>query len=141
MTLRREPGLAKAELHYRSARQYRELAQIVMSTSTNAVESDILAAGAGALLYECAKQCVDAVANLHGRDPKGNHEKMDEIYRVMADHPAYPDLLIGSTAAWYLHIHADQFDLPREEFDRNFAATTSFITEMLAIYESIRQSL
>ena len=34
MTLPREPGLAKAELHYRNARQYRELAQIVLSATT-----------------------------------------------------------------------------------------------------------
>ena len=141
MTLPREPGLAKAELHYRNARQYRELAQIVLSVSTDLVEHDILAAGAGALLYESAKQSVDAVANLHGRDPKGNHEKLEEIYRVMADYPSYSNLLLGAAATWYLHIHADQFDLTRDEFDQNFTATVSFIREMLTIYESVRQSL
>lgn len=141
MTLRREPGLAKAELHYRSARQYREMAQIARAASTGTVDYVVLTAGTGALLYEAAKQCVNAVANLRGQDPKRNQEKLAEISSIAADQYTGFDLIRGARAAWRLHIHADQFDLPREEFDQSFAAASSFITEMLAIYESIRQSL
>ena len=49
-------------------------------------------------------------------------------------------LLLGAAAAWYLHIYADQFDLARDEFDQNFAATVNFVREMLTIYESVLQN-
>lgn len=140
MTQNREPGLAKAELHYRSARQYRELSQIVMATTSDMVERNILAAGAGALLYEAAKQLVNAVANLHGQDPKGNREKLSEIHNIVAGQHTEFDLLDGATAAWRLHIHADQFNLTPDVFNRNLTTANEFIAEMQAIYENIRRN-
>ena len=140
MTQRLEPGPAKAEWHYRSARQYRELAQTVMALPVGAVEYNILAAGSGALLYEAAKQCVNAVANLRGQDPKGNREKLAAIDSIVADQHTQLDLVRGARAAWYLHVHADQFDLTPERFQRNLTVATAFVEEMLAIYQGIRQN-
>ena len=74
------------------------------------VERNSPVASSGALLYEAAKQCVNAVANLRGRDPKGNQEKLAEI------------------------------NSSHEQFVRNFTTATDFIGEMLAMYRSIRQS-
>ena len=101
-------------------------------------EYDILAASAGGLLYEASKQCVNAVANLRGRDPQRNHEKMSELSRIIAAHPVQFDLMGGARSAWRLHIHADQFNLPPQEFSRNFITANGFIAEMLAVYRSIR---
>ena len=139
MTQRVEPGPVKAELHYRSAQQYHELARIVSNAPDSPVERNILVASSGALLYEAAKQCLNAVANLRGRDPKGNQEKLSEINSIAADWYTRSDLVVGARSAWYLHIHADQFNLPPEEFSRNFATATDFIGEMMAIYQSIRR--
>ena len=140
MTSQIEPGLAKAELHYRSAQQYQELARIVTSAPEDPVGRDILVASSGALLYEAAKQCVNAVANLRGQDPKGNQEKLAEINSIAAACPTQSDLVIGARAAWYLHVHADQFHLTQAELDRNFTTATTFVSEMLAIYQCIRQN-
>ena len=141
MTQSHEPGPAKAALHYRNARQYQELAQIVMAMPTNIVEGNIRYASAGALLYEAAKQCVNAVSNLRGQDPKGNREKLSAINGMIADNPAYSTLLDGLTSAWYLHIHADQFDLSSDEFNHHYNVVSAFATQMLAIYQSIRQNV
>ena len=141
MTQSHEPGPAKAELHYRSARQYRELARIVTALPANVVERSILHASAGALLYGAAKQCVNAVANLRGQDPKGNREKLAAIIPLIADYPAYSTLFDGPTSAWYLHIHADQFDLSIDEFNHHYNVASAFVTQMLAIYQSILQSV
>ena len=68
MTLPSEPGPAKAARHYRRAGEYYELAQgFLARASGDAGAADILVAAGGALLYEAAKQCVNAVANLNGR--------------------------------------------------------------------------
>ena len=109
MTLPSEPGPAKAARHYRRAGEYYELAQgFLARASGDAGAADILVAAGGALLYEAAKQCVNAVANLNGRDPRGNHEKMAALRVIANAHPAYPHLIRGSRTAWDLHIHADQ---------------------------------
>ena len=81
------------------------------AASGDAGAADILVAAGGALLYEAAKQCVNAVANLNGRDPQANHEKMAALRVIANTHPAYPHLIRGSRTAWDLHIHADQGNL------------------------------
>ena len=64
MPPRPDPNLDKADLHHRRARQFRDLAQVILEASPITGEyTDILVDTAGALMYEAAKQWVNAVAN------------------------------------------------------------------------------
>ena len=98
---------------------------------------EILADTAGALLYEAAKQGVNAVANLRGRDPQDNHAKMAEIRSIIAEGLTQSNLRRGSQGAWQLHIHADQGNLTPASFSEHFANATAFVEEMQAIYRTL----
>lgn len=136
-----EPGPAKAARHYRRSGQYQNLAQgLLADASTDASAAEILTASAGALLYEAAKQCVNAVANLNGLDPQANHEKMAALRTIANTHPNYPDLQDASIAAWHLHIHADQFNLPPNDLASALAQTRRFIAAMQSIYRATTPS-
>lgn len=133
-----EPGQRKAALHYRRAGQYQSLAQSLLAgASVDIAVAEILTAAAGAMLYEAAKQCVNAVANLNGHDPQGNHEKMAELRIIANTYPNYPDLENDSKAAWHLHIHADQASLPPDELAPALERTRRFIADMQRIYRAI----
>ena len=137
MTLPSEPGPAKAARHYRRAGEYYELAQDFLTrASGDAGAADILAAAGGALLYEAAKQCVNAVANLTGRDPQANHEKMAALRAIANAHPTYPNLIGDSRMAWELHIHADQEHLTPRELTAYSESTRRFIMDMRSIYRA-----
>ena len=130
-----EPGLAKAAHHYRRAGEYQTLAQNLLDGgAVNAQNAEILTAAAGALRYEAAKQCVNAVANLNGRDPQANHEKMAALRAIADAHPNYPNLIDDSRAAWHLHIHADQFNLPPGRLASAQERTARFVADMMSIY-------
>ena len=134
-----EAQLAKAARHYRRAGQYQTLAQSLLADASVAVavaDAEILTAAAGALLYEAAKQCVNAVANLNGRDPQGNHEKMAELRTIANAHPNYPDLQDNSREAWHLHIHADQVNLTPDELATALERTARFISDLRSIYRA-----
>ena len=135
MTLSREPGRDKARWHYDRADTYQQLADELMEQSrTVPARAEILVDTAGAVLYEAAKQAVNAVANLRGRDPQDNHAKILEIRSIMADGLTPLDLLRQAHAAWQLHIHADQGNLTPASFSEHFANATAFVEEMQAIY-------
>ena len=138
MTLLREPGPTKARWHYQRADAYRELAQELLAQSRADPErAEILADTAGALLYEAAKQCVNAVANLRGRDPQDNRAKMVEIRAIIAEGFTSFNLQRGPAAAWDLHIHADQGTLLPERFSEQFILASAFVDEMQAIYRNL----
>ena len=135
MTLPSEPGPAKAAHHYHRAGEYYELAQgFLTRASGDTGAADILVAAGGALLYEAAKQCVNAVANLMGRDPQGNHEKMAALRAIANAHPAYTLLIRNSSQSWALHIHADQGNLPPDELATALERAARFIADMRSIY-------
>ena len=136
-----EPGLAKAAHHYRRAGEYQTLAQNLLDGgAVNAQNAEILTAAAGALRYEAAKQCVNAVANLNGRDPQANHEKMAALRAIADAHPNYPNLIDDSRAAWHLHIHADQFNLPPGRLASAQERTARFVADMMSIYRATAPS-
>lgn len=138
MTQPPEPGPDKAQWHYQRADAYRELAEGMLERSRTAAErAEVLADAAGALLYEAAKQCVNAVANLRGQDPQDNRAKMDEINAIVAEGFTVLDLIEGARAAWELHIHADQGGLLPDRFAGRFAMATDFVDEMQTIFRSI----
>ena len=138
MTQPPEPGPDKARWHYQRANAYRELAwELLERSRTSAERAAVLPDAAGALLYEAAKQCVNAVANLHGRDPQDNRAKMSEIRAIVAEGFTPFDLIEGSSAAWDLHIHADQATLLPNRFGDRFNTAADFVDEMQDIFRSI----
>ena len=138
MTQPREPGPAKADWHYQRTGAFRQLAVDLMEQSRAAPDrAEILIDTAGALLYEAAKQGINAVANLRGRDPQDNHAKMVELRRIIAEGLTLLDLQRGARAAWELHIHADQGNLTPERFTQHFSNASAFVDEMQAIYRNL----
>ena len=138
MTQPPEPGPDKAHWHYQRANSYREIAQELIERSrADAGRAEVLADVAGALLYEAAKQCVNAVANLRGNDPQDNHAKVAEVRAIIAEGLTSYDLRGGARAAWELHIHADQGGLLPDRFAGRFAMAADFVDEMQAIYRNI----
>ena len=154
-----EPGPAKAAFHYRRAGEYYELAQVVMAQPSSSyaraqmaiagapfralynLDADIWLASAGAFLYEAAKQSVNAVANLNGLDPQANQDKMDALRTIANAHPrTYPNLIVDSRAAWELHIHADQFNLPPDDLASRLERTRRFIADLQSIYRNTAPS-
>ena len=113
-------------MHAASARRYRRNAEALHQQDE--LES------AGALLYEAAKRCINAVANQQGSNPVKTTAKVQALQAVVAQGFTNVDLIRGWYAASYLHSHADQSRLSDAEFDDAWEVTQAFITEMLAIY-------
>ena len=114
-------------MHAASARRYRHNAEALHQQDE--LES------AGALLYEAAKRCVNAVANQQGNNPVKSTAKFRGLQAIVAQGITRFDLIRGWQAASYLHSHADQSRLSNAEFDDAWEVTQTFITEMLNIYE------
>ena len=62
----------------------------------------------GALMYEAAKQCVNAVANQRGANPGATGAKVNELRSIEAQRTDYPNLMKRWKLADHLHIHADR---------------------------------
>ena len=92
---------------------------------------------AAALLYESAKQCINAIANLNGQNPGAVGAKKAYL-RSLAGQPlgSQFDLIHGWEFATRLHIHADRGHLARDLFRDAWQVTQAFIDDMLAIYDS-----
>ena len=150
-----EPGPAKAAFHYRRAASYLQLAQVMMAQPSSSydqarvavagahsralynLDADIRLASAGALLYEAAKQSVNAVANLNGRNPQTNQEKRAELRTIADTHTTYRYLARDARSAWDLHIHADQAHLTPDELASAMERTRRFIADLQNIYRAI----
>ena len=63
---------------------------------------------AGALLYEAAKQCINAVANQRGENPGTVGGKVGIVRDTVAEVPDGHDLIRYWQGADKLHIHADR---------------------------------
>ena len=92
---------------------------------------------AGALLYESAKQCVNAVANQRGQNPGYTRAKTIYVENIAGQY-AYTRFALtnGWQSASHLHIHADRGYLSEEDFRQAWRATQTFIDDMLDIYAS-----
>ena len=92
---------------------------------------------AAALLYESAKQCVNAVANLNGQNPGAVGAKKAYLRNLTIRHPGNRlDLMQGWEASTQLHIHADRGHLTEEDFRDAWQTAQAFIDGMLTIYET-----
>lgn len=88
----------------------------------------------GALLYESAKQCVNAVANQQRQSPGYTKAKTVYVRSIAGQylHAGF-DLADGWQSASHLHIHADRGHLNEEDFHRDWLVIQSFIADMLDI--------
>ena len=111
------------------ARNYRRQAQLLLDRHDD-LDS------AGALLYESAKQCINAVANRQGENPGPTGAKIRFLRGMFDQQLTTPDLLKNWHNATQLHIHADRGNLLRPTFMENWRATQIFIDQMLLIYRA-----
>ena len=121
-------GRQRAEFHEARARNYRRQAGLLL-------ERDSDADSASALLYESAKQCINAVANLHGTNPGTTGAKMNALRAISEQEPDDLNLVDNWNAATELHVHADRGNLIGSEFAEMWQQAQDFIDAMLAIYE------
>ena len=121
------PGLQDAAWHADRAGSYRRLAGLLL-------ERDADPYAAGALLYEAAKQCINAVSNQQGENPGTTAAKIRMLRSIAHQEPETTYLLQNWRNANALHIHADRGRLPTPEFDESWNNTQTFIDQMLLIY-------
>ena len=128
MTLPNGRFRARAERHLANAESYREDANLLL---TRYSKPD----SAGALLYEAAKQCINAIANRNGHNPGATGAKTRYL-ESFAIQPSVSHLRLAENwdAAMKLHIHADRGHLTVQDFQRAWLLAQSFIDDMLAFY-------
>ena len=118
----------RAERHRERAISYRDDANLLMQQYGRRDS-------AGALLYESAKQCINALANQAGRNPGTTGAKTAYLHTVANQLPGNRfNLVSGFQAASQLHLHADRGHLSAADFEIVHRDAQIFIANMLAIY-------
>ena len=128
MSLNR-PGPSLAARHEAMARNYRSRARLLFGQYGD-LDS------AGALLYESAKQCINAVANQNGINPGPIRAKMQFLVSIADRDSATLDLIRHWEGAGALHIHADRGHLARQDFLEAWTSAQAFINQMLLVYRA-----
>ena len=121
------PSQQRAIHHEARARNYLQKAEMLLNEYADPDS-------ASALMYEAAKQCINAIANQRGANPGTTGGKVNALRSMEADYPNYPDLMWRWRHADKLHIHADRGILSDEEFRTCWYWARSFIDDMLTIY-------
>ena len=121
------PGQQRAAFYEARARNYRRQAALLLERD-NDLDS------AGALLYESAKQCINALANRQGSNPASTGAKVRFLHGVAAQETANTDLALNWDFAAKLHIHADRGHLTRSRVMAALSSANIFIDQMLTIY-------
>ena len=109
------------------ARNYRSQADLLLRRDS---DTDC----AGALLYEAAKQCINAVANQRGSNPGSTGAKLNVLSAIAGKEPAGANLSQNWEGAAKLHIHADRGHLSAGEYGESWQQAQAFIESMLNIY-------
>ena len=121
------PYRRRAERHQARARNYLQKAEMLLNEYDDPDSS-------GALMYEAAKQCINAIANLRGVNPGSTVGKVSELRSFVEEQPGPTDLMRDWGHANKLHIHADRELLTDDEYAAAWEGARSFIDDMLAIY-------
>ena len=124
------PQRRRAQFHLARATSYHEDANLMLELYDKPYS-------AAALLYESAKQSINAVANLNGQNPGAVGAKR-AFLRNLASQPfgSQFNLIRGWEAAMQLHIHADRGHLEEIDFRESWRITQRFIDDMLTIYDT-----
>ena len=109
------------------AREYLRLARLLRERegSNNA---------AGAMLYESAKQCINAVANQRGQDPGPTAAKYYFLVSLEEEDISRATLTNRWHAAIDLHINADRLNLSDSQLEDAWHEAQLFVERMLQIY-------
>ena len=121
------PYRRRAERHEGRARNYLQKAEMLLYQYDDPDS-------AGALMYEAAKQCVNAVANQRGSNPGTIGGKMHALRSLQSERTDYPNLAKRWRYADKLHIHADRGLLTASQYMEAWDGARAFIDDMLAIY-------
>jgi hypothetical protein len=89
---------------------------------------------AGALIYEGAKQCINAVANQRRINPVATGAKRRFLMSLAETEADFSDLMLNWHAAELLHVNADRDNISRENFSDAWQRAQAFITQMRQIY-------
>ena len=109
------------------AREYLRLARLLR-------EREEAHNAAGALLYEAAKQCINAVANQRGQDPVPTVAKFYFLVSLANEDASRTSLTKNWHSAVDLHINADRLNLTESQFEDTWHTAELFIDQMLKIY-------
>ena len=120
--------LARAQGHRDRAQSYLDDANLLL-TQYDKPDS------AGALLYESAKQCINAIANHNGQNPGATGAKTRYLENFATETAVRRYSLAESwDSAMQLHIHADRGHLSAQDFEEAWLSAQAFVANMLAIY-------
>ncbi|MYE55237.1 MAG: hypothetical protein F4X34_08605 [Chloroflexi bacterium] len=126
------PQRRRAEFHLARAGSYLQDANLMLERYNKLYS-------AAALLYESAKQCINAVANLNGQNPGAVGAKRAYLRSLARQYPGNQfNLIRGWEFATRLHIHADRGHLAGDLFRDAWQVTQAFIDDMLTIYDANR---
>ena len=117
----------QAARHEFRARNFRRQAELLL-------ERDDDLDCAGALIYESAKQCINALANQQGLNPTRTGNKERFLIGIAQREEASEALVPLWKLADQLHIYADREHLDRQDFMEAWAGSLLFIDRMLTIY-------
>ena len=126
MSLNR-PGRQPAEWHRAEAANYLLQANLLLDRRAHRNS-------AGALLYEAAKQCINAVASQQGVNPASTRAKIRQVHDLVESGRAEPYLLDNWQGATYLHVNADRGHLTDLGFNTYWEMAHTFVERMLSIY-------
>ena len=121
------PYLLRAARHEARARNYLQKAEMLLNEYNDPDSS-------GALMYEAAKQCINAIANQRGANPGSTVGKVNALRSLVEEQPGPTDLVRDWGHANKLHIHADRDFLTDDEYAASWEGARSFIDDMLGIY-------
>ena len=128
MTPENRGGHERAERYRSRAISYREDAVLLL-------EQYGKPDSAYALIYEAAKQCINAVANQQGGNPGATGTKTRYLSSIASQSISDQfDLERGWEAAMRLHIHADRGHLDTEAQEQAWLLAQVFIDDMLSVY-------
>ena len=124
-----DPYQGRAARHELRAQNYLQKAEMLL---TEYSDPD----SASALMYEAAKQCINAVANQCGANPATTGGKVNALRALVGEQPGPTDLMGDWEHASRLHIHADRGILTDAEYAAAWEGPSAFIDDMLTIYAS-----
>ena len=118
---------SRSRWHVGQARNYRRQSELLLSRDNDRY-------AAGALMYEAAKQCVNAVANQRGSNPGTTAAKFNTLHTIAHTESSGNSLTLNWRSVTQLHIHADRGHLTDTEYAEAWEQPAAFIDDMLNIY-------
>ena len=121
-------SLDRARRHLSRAANYRRQAEALL-VRNNDLDC------AGALIYESAKQCINALAIQRGDNPAATGAKERFLIGFVEQNKVPPGLVSRWKFATRLHVHADRGHLGEPDFMEHWQEARVFIDQMIRIID------